>query len=61
MPRSVPALLVAFALLLLAGCDRYDKRDRPLPKFSATTLDGKPIDPAFLAGKPWVIHLWVPG
>lgn len=52
----------AFAVLvLLAGCERYDRLDRPLPRFSATTLDGKAIDSDSLRGKPFVINLWVPG
>ena len=59
MPRSLP--LAVFALLSLAGCDRYDRRDRPLPPFTATALDGRTVDAGFLEGKPWVIHIWVPG
>ena len=52
---------LAFWLILLAGCARYDRLDRPLPRFTATTLDGRTVDPSSLAGKPWIINLWVPG
>ena len=58
MTRALPALL---GLLLLAGCERYDRLDRPLPSFTATTLDGREITEATLAGKSWIINLWVPG
>ena len=49
------------ALVLLAGCERYDRLDRPLPKFTATTLDGRTLDADALKGKPWLVNLWVPG
>ncbi len=60
-PSALALSLGALALALLAGCDRYDRLDRPLPKFTATTLDGRTIDSDSLAGKPWIINLWVPG
>ncbi|MGC4113140.1 MAG: hypothetical protein QM765_00365 [Myxococcales bacterium] len=60
MRSAASALLVGLALAL-AACEKYDRLDRPLPKFAATTLDGKAIDSGTLADKPWIIHLWVPG
>lgn len=57
--------LLAFttALLLLSACERVDRPMRPLPDqfFTAKTLDGRQVDRAFLAGRPWVVNLWVPG
>jgi len=61
MSRSLPRALAVLALLLVAGCDRYDRLDRPLPSFQARTLDGAPVDESFFEGRPWVVNIWVPG
>jgi hypothetical protein len=51
-----------FSLLLMAGCDFYDKPRRPLPEqLELRTLQGQTLRRADLLGKPWVINLWVPG
>ena len=50
------------SVLLLSGCEYYDKPNRPLPaNLSLTTLDGATLTREELVGKPWVINLWVPG
>lgn len=56
-------LLASVALLALSACDRVERPMRPLPPqfYDARTLDGRVVDQAFLAGRPWVINLWVPG
>jgi hypothetical protein len=56
------ASLAALAILIGAGCEYYDKPQRPLPPgMQFTTLDGVSLDRQTLRGKPWVIALWVPG
>ena len=56
------AALAALALALAAAaCDRVDRPNRPLPDFQAQGLDGTEWSRERLAGKPWVINLWVPG
>lgn len=55
----VTALLTLLAAL--AGCERYDRLDRPIPKFTATMLDGREVQSEDLKGKPWIINIWVPG
>lgn len=57
-------LVLALPLLLLASaCEVVERPMRPLPDqfFEAKTLDGRSVDRAFLAGRPWVVNLWVPG
>jgi len=54
------------ALLLLAlaaaGCDPVDRINRPLPAhLSLLALDGRRLERESLAGRPWVVSLWVPG
>jgi hypothetical protein len=49
-------------LIGLAGCDYYAKPTRPVPDhFEAQLLDRGTLDGSALAGKPWVISIWVPG
>lgn len=69
MPRMlrwvlVPLIVVPLAWLLFQGLGT-DPRDipsplvgKPLPVFSATTLDGESFDPDDLAGKPVVVNVW---
>ncbi len=54
------ALLGAFALAAAAGCQSYDRPNAPFPNIQAAGLDGTNWDKQALAGKPWVINLWVP-
>lgn len=54
------ALLGAFALVAAAGCQSYDRPNAPFPDIQAVGLDGTGWDKQALAGKPWVINLWVP-
>lgn len=56
------AVALALAAIGLAGCDQYAKPNRPLPdSLVLHTLDGATLRPSDLAGKPWVISIWVPG
>lgn len=58
------AIATTAALLLLVtvtGCERYDRRDRPLPDLSMQALDGHEFRASELRGKPWVVNVWVPG
>ncbi len=57
-----PLLLAAVFFSLLSACDAVDRPHRPVPElfFGATTLEGTPVTRASLAGKPWVINLWLP-
>jgi hypothetical protein len=62
MIRSLRVMAGVPALLLLAGCEYYDKPRQPLPEqLEFRTLDGKTLRRSDLVGKPWVINLWVPG
>ncbi|MGI5862370.1 MAG: hypothetical protein ACOX6T_09975 [Myxococcales bacterium] len=54
------ALLGVFAVAAAAGCQSYDRPNAPFPDIQATGLDGTTWDRQALAGKPWVINLWVP-
>ena len=57
--RTAPAVL---SVLLLAGCEYYEKPRRPLPEqLELRTLGGETLRRSDLMGKPWVINLWVPG
>ncbi len=47
--------------LLLLGCEPVSRPNRPLPAIEGTYLDGRALSKASLAGKPWVVNLWVPG
>jgi hypothetical protein len=49
------------AIAALSACERYDEVDLPLPPIPAHRVDGTPLGPGALAGKPWVVNLWVPG
>jgi hypothetical protein len=53
------------ALLLLtlaAGCDTLDRVNRPLPEhFSVQAHDRGRMAREAMAGRPWVVELWVPG
>jgi hypothetical protein len=60
--RSTLGLALATAAaLVLAGCETYSRPNRDLPTFKATGLDGTDWSREALAGRPWVINLWVPG
>jgi hypothetical protein len=51
-----------FGALLLASCETYTTPHRLLPEnLQLKTLDGQTLTREDLAGKPWVINLWVPG
>ena len=53
------AWLVAFAApAALAAAVSLAAVDRPVPDFALETLDGERLDPAALAGKPWVVNFW---
>lgn len=56
-------LFAAFAaLVLVAGCDVYDRPNRPIPpEFKARLLDGTVVDRQTFQDKPWVVNVWVPG
>lgn len=59
---SLPARLTFTfcALALAAGCDTIDRINRPLPQhFSVQTPAGR-VERESLAGRPWVVELWVP-
>lgn len=51
--------------LLFWGLSRYEsvqELDAPLPdELTLRTLAGDTLGPEALAGKPWVINLWLPG
>jgi len=56
------ALILLAAAWALAGCDYYAKPYRALPEsFSVKTLDGGRLAPQTMRGKPWIIHVWLPG
>lgn len=60
--RIARSLAAAAALLAVAGCDVYDKPNRPVPDdLEFRTLDGEKLRRSDLVGKPWVINIWVPG
>ena len=65
LARGVGVLLAA-ALLFLAGCSRpadvshTAATSGPLLAFTSTTLDGAPFDGMSLAGKPTVLWFWAP-
>ncbi len=61
MRAHVAMVLGSIAALLLAGCQKVDRPNRPLPDFKATRLDGTKLTRESLRGKPWLINLWVPG
>lgn len=55
------AFLLAM-LLVLAGCEVYDRPRRPVgDAFQARTLEGEVIDRFRLRGSPWAVNVWVPG
>jgi hypothetical protein len=56
-----PRSLALLGLLALAGCDKFDRPNRALPAFEATGLDGSAWNRDRLAGRPFVVNLWVPG
>ena len=60
---SLPArwtVLPLCALALATGCDPIDRVNRPLPQhFSVLAPDGR-VEREGLAGRPWVVELWVP-
>jgi cytochrome c biogenesis protein CcmG/thiol:disulfide interchange protein DsbE len=61
---AVPLLVVPLAWLLFTGLGR-DPRDipsplvgKPLPAFTATTLEGEQFSSAALAGRPALVNVW---
>ena len=61
---AVPLVIVPLTWLLFTGLGR-DPRDipsplvgKPLPAFSATTLDGTTFSSAALAGRPAIVNVW---
>ena len=54
---------LALAAVLAAGChSSYEQPNTPLPdNFRAVLLDGTPVNPESLRGKPWVINVWMVG
>ncbi|MHB8872330.1 MAG: hypothetical protein ACYC8T_01460 [Myxococcaceae bacterium] len=62
MPKLLRALLLASLAFAAAGCDVYDRPNRPVPgDFRARLLDGTVVDRQTFDGKPWVVNVWVPG
>jgi hypothetical protein len=60
MTTPVRLTLALSALALAAGCDTIDRVNRPLPQhFSLRAPDGR-VERESLAGRPWVVALWVP-
>jgi hypothetical protein len=60
--RWLAFILVALGVLLASGCESFSRPQRPLPKtFAVRQLGGELVGAEQLKGKPWVIHLWVPG
>ncbi len=59
--RAISTVVVLLLLTAATGCERYDRRDRPLPDLSLQALDGREFKASELRGKPWVINVWVPG
>jgi cytochrome oxidase Cu insertion factor (SCO1/SenC/PrrC family) len=56
------SLLPLVVLLIVGGCDAYDRPRRPLPAaFEVRTLDGQVLTAETLRGRPWVVNIWVPG
>ncbi|HEX6139437.1 MAG TPA: DsbE family thiol:disulfide interchange protein [Candidatus Limnocylindria bacterium] len=60
----VPVLVVPLGWVLFAGIGK-DPREipspligKPLPAFSATTLDGAPFETDALAGRPALVNVW---
>jgi len=50
------AVIVAFALV-----PPFRTVDLPLPELPVRLLDGGAVDEAWRAGRPLVIHVWLPG
>ena len=56
---AAAALALALSPSLVAAADvALADVDRAVPDFEIETLDGERLDPAALAGKPWVINFW---
>lgn len=61
-PRGWFRAALLLLLIACAGCEYYDRPNRPVPEdFKAVLLTGKVIDRHALKGRPWVVALWVPG
>lgn len=55
-------LALVCVVLLWAGCESYERPNRPLPAdLTLRTLDGEELRREDLLGRPWVINVWVPG
>jgi hypothetical protein len=55
-------MMAALGAVLAGGCEPFDRPRRPLPAgFEVRRLDGELAGAEALRGRPWVIHLWVPG
>ncbi|MBI5542256.1 MAG: hypothetical protein HY901_00080 [Deltaproteobacteria bacterium] len=61
MPKQIQTGALILGLLAAAGCARYDRLDRPFPKLTATTLEGRELTAESFRGHLWIINLWVPG
>ena len=59
-PTATRLALLTVAAAFAAGCQSYSRPNAPFPELQATGLDGETWNRERLAGKPWVINLWVP-
>ena len=63
MRFRLEGLLVASLVAAVAGCERYDRPNRPVPaEFKARLVGGaEVVNQSTFMGRPWVVTLWVPG
>jgi thioredoxin-like negative regulator of GroEL len=52
--------LSAAVALFFAGCDDFERRDRPWPDLELTDLNGAPIPGESMLGAPWLVSVWLP-
>ena len=53
--------LILALLFVSPACESYSRPGTLLPELHLTRTDGSVIGRRAFEGKPWVIHLWLPG